>query len=178
MASIFGHTLAAYTIGKLGNKTLFTKKVMLLGIISAVIPDVDIIAFNFGIDYSSMLGHRGLTHSLFFAMVWALILVYLFHRSRNKSTLIKYFVFYVLCVISHSLLDAITNGGAGVAFFAPFNNARYFLPWNVIEVSPIGVSHFFSKWGGMVLLSELKYIGFPCFIILAINFIYETKNRK
>jgi hypothetical protein len=29
---------------------------------------------------------------------------------------------------SHGMLDAMTDGGLGVAFFAPFDNARYFFP--------------------------------------------------
>jgi inner membrane protein len=33
-------------------------------------------------------------------------------------------------------------------------------------VSPIGIEQFFSEWGVNVILSELKYIGIPCFIIL------------
>ena len=45
----------------------------------------------------------------------------------------------------------------GVAFFAPFNNTRFFFPWRPIEVSPIGLS-FFSTRGMAVLLSELIWI--------------------
>jgi inner membrane protein len=29
---------------------------------------------------------------------------------------------------SHGILDAFTNGGLGVAFFAPFDKTRYFFP--------------------------------------------------
>ena len=70
-----------------------------------------------------------------------------------------------MATVSHSILDALTTGGAGVAFFAPFDIDRYFLPWRVIKVSPISASRFFSEWGLKVLASEAKYIGLPCLIL-------------
>jgi hypothetical protein len=33
-----------------------------------------------------------------------------------------------LATAGHGLLDAMTNGGLGLAFFSPFDNHRYFLP--------------------------------------------------
>ncbi len=66
-----------------------------------------------------------------------------------------------LFTLSHGLLDALTDGGLGIAFFAPFNETRYFFPWRPIMVSPIGLSQFFSSWGLGVLLSELIWIGIP-----------------
>ncbi|BAO74942.1 putative membrane protein [Winogradskyella sp. PG-2] len=77
-----------------------------------------------------------------------------------------------------------TSGGKGVGFFIPFENSRYFFPFREIKVSPIGVERFFSEWGVNVLLSELKYIGIPCFIVLAVMFIaresrnYYQKSKK
>jgi inner membrane protein len=54
-----------------------------------------------------------------------------------------------------------TNGGSGVAFFAPFHHQRYFLPWRPIHVSPITLSGFFSARGVRVLHSELRWIWMP-----------------
>lgn len=34
-----------------------------------------------------------------------------------------------LCLMSHRILDAFTNGGLEIGFFIPFDNARYFFPW-------------------------------------------------
>ena len=34
-----------------------------LGVLCAMVPDLDVVAFPLGISYSDMLGHRGLTHS-------------------------------------------------------------------------------------------------------------------
>lgn len=178
MASVFGHTLAAYTISRLSSDNIYNKKVVLLGIVSSILPDVDVLAFNYGIDYESMLGHRGLTHSIFFALVWAFVLILLFHRKNVLSSKRYLFVFYALCVFSHAVLDALTTGGAGVAFFAPFHGARYFLPWRVIEVSPIGADNFFSDWGVAVLWSELKYIGIPCVLLITLSVFNKSKKKN
>ena len=66
-----------------------------------------------------------------------------------------------LAAASHGLLDAMTTGGRGVAFFSPFSNRRYFLPWRMIEVSPIGIRPFFSERGAQVFASELTWIWIP-----------------
>lgn len=67
-------------------------------------------------------------------------------------------MYFFLATASHGFLDAMTNGGLGVAFFSPFNNVRYFLPWRPIRVSPIGVTRFFSHRGLEVVQSELLWI--------------------
>jgi inner membrane protein len=73
-------------------------------------------------------------------------------------------VFFAAITASHGLLDALTNGGRGIAFFAPFSNHRFFFPWRPIQVSPIGVG-FFSARGLAVLQSELRWILLPSVII-------------
>jgi len=166
MASIFGHGLVAYTTSKLINSKS-SKLLLLLAIGSAILPDLDVLAFKFGIDYSHPFGHRGFTHSVLFAVLWSALLSYLFGKSRKLVFAIVLF----LSTVSHGVLDAMTSGGKGVGFFIPFDNSRYFFPFRGIKVSPIGIEEFFSEWGINVILSELKYIGIPCFIILVVVFI-------
>ena len=55
-----------------------------------------------------------------------------------------------------------TNGGLGIAFFSPFSNRRYFLPWRVIEVSPLSLPELLSWRGLRVLGSEMRYVWGPC----------------
>jgi inner membrane protein len=64
------------------------------------------------------------------------------------------------------VLDALTNGGLGIAFLSPLDSARYFAPWTPIEVSPIGIENFFSRWGLAVLRSEALYVGLPCLALV------------
>jgi inner membrane protein len=76
------------------------------------------------------------------------------------------FLWFFAVTASHGLLDAMTDGGRGIAFFAPFSPHRYFFPWRPIAVSPIGAG-FFSARGLRVLVSEARWIWVPSAIIAA-----------
>ncbi len=80
-------------------------------------------------------------------------------KSSRQWWLLVGLVFLV--TLSHGLLDAMTNGGLGVAFFSPFDTTRYFLPWRPIRVSPVGVGRFFSAQGVAILASEIEYVWLP-----------------
>ncbi len=158
---------------------------MIAAAICAALPDMDVIAFHFGVPYGSMLGHRGLTHSLLFAMVAGSIAEYS-RRSKTDREVIAMRrarlararatgLVFLLATASHGMLDAMTNGGRGVAFFAPFSDSRYFFPWHPIEVSPIGAA-FVSARGVSVLLSELLWVWIPSAIALAM--IVYRKRRQ
>ena len=140
---------------------------------SAALPDADVIGFGFGIRYSDLLGHRGLTHSLFFALALGFLVVILFFRNLDPGArawwiLVAYFF---IVTASHGVLDAMTNGGLGVAFFSPFNNTRYFFSWRPIQVSPIGLDFLFS--GPSWLISEIKWIWIPAAVLVASASLYR-----
>ena len=175
MASVFGHAISAIGIGKLFPKAEMTRKVYVLGVISSMLPDLDVIGFEFGLQWESMWSHRGFTHSFFFAGVWAMLLIFIYHRKKAKQVKYQLGSYYFVTTASHGLLDAMTNGGNGITFFAPFSAERYFLPWEVIQVSPLGISNFFSKWGVEVLKSEFIYIVLPS---LLIGLIGHWLNKK
>lgn len=138
----------------------------------AALPDVDTIGFALGIRYDDMLGHRGLTHSLPFALALSLLVV-LAGQLGAKPLSRRWWAmlaFFFAISASHGLLDAMTDGGRGVAFFAPFSNERYFLPWQPLRVSPIGLRRFLTPRGAEVLWSEFVYLWVPtAVIVLAAN---------
>ncbi|WP_047548018.1 metal-dependent hydrolase [Psychroserpens sp. Hel_I_66] len=170
MASIFGHGLVAYTTAKVIDSKS-SKLLVFLAISSAMLPDLDVIGYFYGIDYSSPFGHRGLTHSILFAFLWTGLLTFFFGKSKKLT----FAIIICLSTLSHGILDAMTSGGRGVGFFIPFDNSRYFLPFRGIKVSPIGIENFFSEWGLKVIWSELYYIGLPCLIILVVQFFIRRK---
>lgn len=55
---------------------------------------------------------------------------------------------------SHGLLDALTDGGLGIALLWPFTNERFFAPWAPIPVAPIGTGMLSSR-GVYVVAFEL-----------------------
>ena len=130
------------------------RNVVFLGVLGSILPDADVAAFAFGIPYEHTFGHRGFTHSIAFALLFALIAT-LIVRGRFGT-----FAFLFLCTTSHGVLDALTDGGLGIAFFSPFSNERYFFPWTPIRVSPLGAG-FFSERGLATLGSELVWVWVP-----------------
>jgi inner membrane protein len=128
--------------------------------------------FQFGIKYGDMLGHRGFTHSIFFAALLAALITFAFFQKTPGSSL-TIFLFLFLSTLSHPLLDALTNGGLGVGLFAPFSKERYFFPYRPIEVSPIGVGAFFSHRGATVILSELKWVWVPSAIFFGLGHLLK-----
>jgi len=176
MASVFGHALVGGTISRVLDKSQ-TRTLLILAMLSSILPDVDVLSFNLGFPYEHWLGHRGFTHSILFAILWAGILSLIFGKSKKKI----FFIVLFLATISHAVLDAMTTGGLGVGFFIPFNDSRYFFPCRPIQVSPIGISKFFSEWGMRVILSELLWIGIPCMVILMFKKIsqkYFSTNKS
>lgn len=168
MASIFGHGMVAFTLSKILQRKE-DKLLIILAVVSAILPDVDVLTFNFGIPYEHPFGHRGFTHSILFAFLWS-SLVNLFFAKNHK---IMWFVVIFLSTISHGILDAMTSGGRGVGFFVPFDNSRLFFPFRPILVSPLGIERFFSEWGLQVILSEFKYVFLPCFLIFGLRFLIK-----
>jgi inner membrane protein len=144
-----------------------TPPLIFAGALCSIVPDLDVITFDFGIEYRSMFGHRGFTHSILFAIVWAAIISLIFFR-RGEGNILVVFLFLLLSTLSHPFLDALTNGGLGVAFFAPFSNQRHFFPWRPIAVSPIGFG-FFSSRGVAVLWSEIKWVWAPSSLVFCLG---------
>jgi inner membrane protein len=82
-----------------------------------------------------------------------------------------------LATASHGVLDAMTNGGLGVAFFSPFDNRRYFLPWRPVRVSPIAVTRFFTPRGLAILQSELLWIWLPAILLASLVWMLRRKSQ-
>ncbi len=164
MPTIFSHPAVPLAIGlALGNKIIPTR-LLVAGVVASIIPDLDVIAFRLGIPYASDFGHRGFTHSLAFASALAMLAVPVarFFRASSLTT----FLFLLVAMASHGILDAFTNGGLGVAFLWPWSGERFFVPhdYHGIEVSPIG-ARFFSERGLAVIASELKWVWLPAAVI-------------
>jgi len=162
MASAFSHAVAALGIGACFYRPGTPKRVWVIGAFCSVIPDIDVLGFRFGIRYADFWGHRGFTHSLFFAALLASAALLIgFRRGAPGLGKLAIWTFFFLAAASHGFLDAMTDGGLGVAIFAPFDNHRYFLPWTPIRVSPIGIGRFFPNRGLAVVQTELLWIWLP-----------------
>jgi inner membrane protein len=159
MCSVLTHPVVPIALSVWLPEGAVSPQLLFAGAICSVVPDIDVIGFSFGITYDEMLGHRGITHSIAFAAGFSALIVLTLFGNEPQHWLV--FTFLFLSTLSHPLLDMLTNGGLGVALFAPFSNERYFWPWRPVEVSPIGLAAFFSHWGIRVLSSEFRWVWLP-----------------
>ena len=113
---------------------------------------------------------HGKLHGRAYLLAGCAVVALFFRDAPNRKALAAYFF---LVTASHGVLDALTNGGLGVAFFAPFSGARYFFPFRPVEVSPIGLSSFFSEWGLAVIESELLWVWLPASLLVAFVLIFR-----
>jgi inner membrane protein len=181
MASIITHSIAAVIFGKTLTNKVLSKRFLFYVVLFSVLPDCDVVAFLFGIPYESFWGHRGFTHSFFFAFIVGLIGSAVYLKSINlKSLQFWGWTFFFFAVTStHTILDALTNGGLGVAFFSPLENSRYFFPFTPLEVSPIGVRGFISQRGIDILINEFSWVVLPLLVLFGLKkLIYRSKQNR
>lgn len=142
LGACMGEAFAGRTLGK---------KAMLWGALAQSIPDIDFISAAWMDTTSSLLAHRGFTHSfLFFAIIsfaFALLAEKL-HRPHNIP-FVKWLLFFGAVIFTHVLIDAFNNYGVG--WFEPFSHQR--VSFNAIYVA----DPFFSIWpavacAGLIIL--------------------------
>lgn len=111
---------------KIGNKAAAW------GAALGVLPDLDVLANPFVSDVQEIIIHRGITHSIFFSVVAALLFGWLLYRrySKHGTTFRDWSLLVFLVIITHIFIDACT--GYGTQVFQPFSN--YSLSFNTIFI--------------------------------------------
>ncbi len=132
MTTLITHPLPVLAVGLALGSRAIPARLLLAGMLAACLPDFDVIAFKLGIAYHDAFGHRGFSHSLLFAALLGMFAA-LACRPLHSGPL-KAGLWVALATASHSLLDAMTNGGLGVAWFWPWSDSRYFMPFHPIAV--------------------------------------------
>jgi inner membrane protein len=140
----------------------------------SMLPDLDVIAFSLGIPYGARFGHRGFSHSLCCAALVGLLAAFLC-RGPCPEPWWKLWLFFATVMASHGILDMLTNGGMGIALFAPFDPSRYFFLWRPIQVAMIGVS-FFNWWNIRAFLSELVWVWLPLAALVGGVTLYRSMS--
>jgi inner membrane protein len=177
MPTIFSHAVFAAVAGKAFVNKSLSVWFWVLTAVCAIIPDADVIVRSFGVGRGSMLAHRGFTHSFFFAVLFGTLVAFFVRRFlKTGLPLSALVIFFSAATFTHPLLDMLTDGGSGVALFAPLSNERFFFPWQPIKVSPIGL-RFFSDRGLVVILSEFVWVWLPAILILVVSLVVR-KVRK
>ena len=158
MPTVMSHAVVALALGPAFRRTHWPARVWWAAALCAAVPDADVLGVFAGMPLGSLLGHRGLTHSFAFAAALAAVLAPLLVPPGTRDRL---WVYLFLATASHGILDGMTDGGIGVAYFAPFDAGRYYLPWRPIAVSPLGIRRFLTPRGAAVLTNEALYLWLP-----------------
>jgi inner membrane protein len=176
MATFITHPLfgagAAYVISQ---PQPLSRRFMILSIFCQWVPDIDTFAYLFAVSDSHPLGHRGIAHSVLFALVLSLVIVRLFYRQFTLSHR-QYWglhLWFFLVTLSHGLLDALVDSKLGVAFFWPFDTQRYVFAWRPLLDVPIDISMIVNQRFWSAQLVEFQFISF----LLAILFILKQYVR-
>jgi inner membrane protein len=158
MPSVFTHAAIPMAMWCASERGRISPRLLGAGVVAAMLPDADVLAFALHIPYADAFGHRGASHSLLFAAMLGLLAL-LGARTLNAGRM-QAAAFVFICALSHPLLDALTSGGLGVALWWPWSDTRLFAPWRPIRVSPFA-NNFFSAHGLQTVLSELRWVWLP-----------------
>jgi inner membrane protein len=143
LGAIIGDAVAGRKLGK---------RAMLLGAVAQSLPDIDFVASSWMDTAHDVMAHRGITHSLLFVVVVALLFAWVGRRLWRGAgqSFGWWFLFAVLELFVHIFLDAFNAYGTG--WFEPFSHYR--LSFNIFFVA----DPFFSLWLGIsfVVLLFLK----------------------
>lgn len=182
-----GATVGEAVLGKkIGNKAA------LWGAVLGVMPDLDVLASPFVSEVQALAIHRGITHSLFFAVVAAPVLGWLMHRFIKSDASWKqwsWLSFWV--VLTHIFIDVCTSYGTQV--FQPFSN--YSLSFNsIFIIDPLYTlpllggllialfmqrtsnKRFLANWVGIGLSSFYLLLGFG--VKYHVNNVFEKSFEE
>ena len=82
MPTIISHAIAAAAVGHAYPERRLPARFWVWTAVCSMLPDADVIGFAYGIRYADMLGHRGLSHSFFFAAVVGVVVAALYPGRR------------------------------------------------------------------------------------------------
>lgn len=119
------HVVLGACIGEamLGKK--LGRKAMLWGALAQSLPDIDFIASIWLKATDDLLAHRGITHSLFFALLASLLLATIaerWHRPHNIPYK-RYILFFLAELLTHLFIDSFN--AYTIALLAPFTYNRF-----------------------------------------------------
>jgi inner membrane protein len=109
------------------------KPALLWGALAQNLPDIDVISVSWLNPAQSLLAHRGITHSIFFALAISPLLAWTAGKVHHPKDISfrRWTLFFLLQICVHILLDAFNSYGTG--WFEPFSHFR--VSFNAIFVA-------------------------------------------
>jgi inner membrane protein len=142
-----------------------------LAVLLPIMPDLDVFSTA---AYGAPLGHRGITHSLVFALVLGTLAAGATFRRCHVNGWSLAALFCVI-IASHGLLDALTKGGADIPFFWPF--AGCYGNWGVLPVSDIALDLPDPRYS-RAIRGELLWVWLPMSVVVGMVMVYRRLKRR
>lgn len=196
MCSAITHSLVGLAVARVGTGAKMPLRFWLAAAVLAAAPDLDVLGYSFGFGLrgeSSLWSHRGLTHSLPFALLTAGVATLLLFPRRLAvdasgvapanhgwaSPIHRWRVWLVLAcaMASHGLTDMLTNGGSDIALLSPATAWRAKWSFQPVEVSPLSIGRFFSQRGLDILLSEAKWVLLPSAAVVVVVEVWRCRGK-
>jgi membrane-bound metal-dependent hydrolase YbcI (DUF457 family) len=147
----------------------------------ANLPDADVLIGAFTDPITATQQHRGLSHSIFFAPILALLPAGLFYLLAKLKDLKLLWITSVVGIYLHILFDLITSYGTQI--LQPFSDYRYSLdlmfiidPWFTIPLGVILLMHKIKKnreWAAFAVVYMVGYLS-----LLGVTHIMAATNLK
>ena len=144
-----------------------------------MLPDIDYLWSPYGALYENMWQHRGITHSIFFALVVsALVTWYGFDGSYWRGFRLRIWAGLALAAVSHGLLDSLTVRVGGVALLAPFSARRFYFAWGpFVNERPQAWAHSEVRrlmYGAFI---EIVCVWLPALVLLG-GTLWAQRSRR
>ena len=146
-----GAAIGKATLGKyIGNKSI------VIGVVVATIPDLDVALYLIYNKFEMLSIHRGYSHSILVSLIGSVLLSLLFKRMKwtKEIHLFKLLLFNWLALFTHTILDAFT--AYGTQLFLPFSDCRFGLD-SINVVDPIYTIPLLLGLSGSILFKKKKF---------------------
>ncbi len=179
MASSIGHGLVGWAFGVAADPNRASRRFSVACAAAGVAPDLDVLLhFLPGSTYAALGGHRGITHSLFFAaVVGAAISLIAFRRSELSR--VRVWMGLAGALASHDVLDMLTSYGGGVTLFAPFSWEVVTFSWHPLD--PDAAARAASTaWGqlGLAVGNEVLWVWLPALAVVAVVSLRRLRGHR
>ncbi len=137
------------------HKKYFTLHTLLIAGIGGLLPDIDVvfsmISKTFNLNMPWLLQHGGITHTLFFGLLFIIPGIILWKKRKHKQAM--YFHVITLGIFLHIFLDYLIGGGGfeGIMWFFPFSLQG----WKLHILKYFGMSNMPQALDAIILLGWL-----------------------
>ena len=107
------HGIIGGAISAFSSETVsLTNPITLGAVIGSIIPDIDVVIRLIKDDMYYLNNHRGKSHSIYFLILYSVIITFILNFMFQDMNILKVFLFTFLGSLSHTLMDTLNSYGA------------------------------------------------------------------